>query len=90
MSEPRITPADDRLALLAQLLAAQGIDAPDTGGAIVPRSHDASLRAADAQELIWLLDRATPGLTAYNIPMAFRVKGPLQLDELERALDALV
>ncbi|MEO7360915.1 MAG: amino acid adenylation domain-containing protein, partial [Gemmatimonadaceae bacterium] len=43
-----------------------------------------------AQELLWLLDRATPGLNAYNVPMAFRINGTLDSSALESALSALV
>lgn len=42
------------------------------------------------QELFWLLDHSTPGLLAYNVPRAFRVRGVLDADALERALNALV
>ena len=43
-----------------------------------------------AQELIWLLDRATPGLTAYNVPRAMRLRGALNVDALRSAIDTLV
>ena len=43
-----------------------------------------------AQELLWLLDRATPGLHAYNVPMAYRVAGAIDPGSLERALSAVV
>lgn len=38
------------------------------------------------QEWLWLLDNAMPGLTAYNVPRALRLKGPLDVPSLERAL----
>src|SRR5262249_13657930 len=34
-------------------------------------------------------DRATPGLTAYNTPVARRLRGPLDVAALERALTML-
>ncbi|MEO7455043.1 MAG: amino acid adenylation domain-containing protein [Gemmatimonadaceae bacterium] len=43
-----------------------------------------------AQELLWLLDRATPGLTAYNVPRAMRLRGELNHDALRRSLERLV
>ncbi len=79
----------ERQRLLAELLAAEGLDAP-AGAAITPRdpsSHEAPLTYA--QEVIWLLDRATPGLTAYNTPVARRLRGPLDVEALERALTTL-
>ena len=43
-----------------------------------------------AQELLWLLESASPGLTAYNVTRALRLTGPLDADALERALGRLV
>lgn len=43
-----------------------------------------------AQELVWLLDRATPGLTAYNVPRAIRIQGPLNVDALGEAINDVV
>ncbi len=43
-----------------------------------------------AQELVWLLDRATPGLTAYNVPRAIRLRGVLDLAALRQALTDVV
>ncbi|MEP6732473.1 MAG: amino acid adenylation domain-containing protein [bacterium] len=51
-------------------------------GNVVPMSF--------AQELLWLLDRATPGLTAYNVPRAMRLRGALDVDALRRAIETLV
>ena len=43
-----------------------------------------------AQELLWLLESSSPGLTAYNVTRALRLTGPLDVDALSRALDRLV
>lgn len=43
-----------------------------------------------AQHRIWLADKATGECGAYNIPLAWRVRGPLQPAILERALNLLV
>ncbi|MEP6619265.1 MAG: amino acid adenylation domain-containing protein [bacterium] len=43
-----------------------------------------------AQELLFLLERAAPGLTAYNVSRVRRLRGALDLDALQRALDTLV
>src|SRR6187397_520350 len=77
---------DEEMELLAHLL---GDDAArDMGIRPVPR--DGALATSFAQELLWLLDRATPGLTAYNMTIARRLAGPLDVEALRRALDALV
>ncbi len=38
------------------------------------------------QERLWYLERVEPGLTAYVLPGAFQLEGPLHLDALEGAL----
>ncbi|MCL5743613.1 MAG: AMP-binding protein, partial [Acidobacteria bacterium] len=38
------------------------------------------------QERLWLLDQLFPGNPAYHVPFAFRIKGPLDLTALERAV----
>lgn len=43
-----------------------------------------------AQELLWLLDRATPALTAYNVPRAIRIRGALDAEALRAAIDDVV
>jgi len=42
-----------------------------------------------AQELLWRLERASPGHT-YNVPRTTRLVGPIDVIALERALNALV
>ena len=43
-----------------------------------------------AQELLWLLSQVFDDGVAYNAPGAFQLEGPLDLDLLRRALEALV
>ncbi|MEP6733139.1 MAG: condensation domain-containing protein, partial [bacterium] len=75
----------ERQRLLEQLLADEGLDAP-LAATISPRDPSAPVPLTFAQEVLWLLDRATPGLTAYNTPLARRVRGSLDVGALERAL----
>lgn len=79
----------ERQRLLEQLLAEEGLDAASEQ-AITPRDRTAPVPLSYAQEVLWLLDRATPGLTAYNTPLARRIRGTLDVPALERALTALV
>ncbi len=78
----------DKLAMLAQLMADEGIDA-GSAATIVARPRPAAIPLSFAQELVWLLDRASPGLTAYNSGLARRIRGPLDVDAFQRALDAV-
>ncbi|HEX8819889.1 MAG TPA: condensation domain-containing protein, partial [Archangium sp.] len=43
-----------------------------------------------AQQRLWFLDRLQPGSTAYNVPSAVRLTGALDVQALERGLEALV
>lgn len=42
------------------------------------------------QRELWFLDRLTPNSSAYNSPLAFRMRGTLDVDALQRALDEIV
>jgi amino acid adenylation domain-containing protein len=62
---------------------------------VVPVPRQGDLPLAAAQERLWFLDRLQPG-SAYNVPLALRLRGPLDaaawgaaLDELRRRHEAL-
>jgi len=38
-----------------------------------------------AQESLWIIDQLVPGSPLYNIPLAFRIRGPLDLAALEKS-----
>ncbi|MEO7360908.1 MAG: amino acid adenylation domain-containing protein [Gemmatimonadaceae bacterium] len=77
----------ERQRLLDQLLADEGFDASPSP--IAPRNPDADVPVTFAQEVLWLLDRGTPGMTAYNTPLARRIRGPFDLDVFAQAVTAL-
>ncbi|MCP3144849.1 non-ribosomal peptide synthetase, partial [Pyxidicoccus xibeiensis] len=54
----------------------------------VPRGDDLPL--SFAQQRLWFIDQLEPGNSAYNIPLALRLDGPLDVDVLERAFAELV
>jgi amino acid adenylation domain-containing protein len=58
--------------------------------AVVPVPREPLLPASFAQERLWLIDRLTPGQSVYNIPIALRLRGRLDLAALESAFDVLV
>jgi amino acid adenylation domain-containing protein len=67
---------EEKRALLASLLPAH--QAPQTAA------------ASFAQQRLWLLDRLQPGNPAYAVPLAFRLRGALDVDALRRALGEVV
>lgn len=70
-------PADARRALLAQMLLAEAAR-PDTA----PMSF--------AQQRLWFLDQLEPESCLYNLPLALRLSGPLNVPALRRTLQAIV
>jgi amino acid adenylation domain-containing protein len=57
-----------------------------------PQSSSESfvLPASFAQQRLWFLDRLESGRGIYNVPVATRLRGPLDVDALERALSQIV
>lgn len=53
-----------------------------------PSGTDAPL--SYAQRTLWFVEQATPGTPTYHLPMAVRLRGPLDTGALERALADLV
>ncbi|MEW5928157.1 MAG: non-ribosomal peptide synthase/polyketide synthase [Gemmatimonadota bacterium] len=65
-----------------------------TGAALAPPMEriprDGPLPLSFAQQRLWLVDRLEPGSSAYNMPVALRLRGALDLGALRASLDALV
>lgn len=60
------------------------------GLSVAPRSGGDDAPLSYAQEPLWFLDQLVPGTTAYNLPSAYRLRGPLDVEALDRALTRLV
>ena len=58
----------------------------------IPRRPDpaASAPLSPAQHRLWFFDQLVPGSPAYNIPLVFRLSGPLDRTALERSLQEIV
>ncbi|MGE8278915.1 MAG: amino acid adenylation domain-containing protein [Stenotrophomonas sp.] len=54
----------------------------NTGGDVFPQSP--------AQQRMWFLDQLEPGATAYNVNLLHSIRGTLDVDALEVALNAIV
>jgi len=57
---------------------------------ILSVSRDQELPLSFAQQRLWFLDQLEPGNTNYNIPEAVRIKGDLDPDLFERAVNIIV
>jgi len=55
-----------------------------------PVSRDGHLPLSFVQERLWFLDQLQPGGHAYNVPAAVRLRGKLDLDALQKALEKIV
>jgi len=74
-------------ALARKLDAAEADQAP----ARIPRlPRTGAAPASFAQQRLWFVQQLEPGSSAYTIPGLLRLVGPLDLDVLERAFNAIV
>ncbi|HEX8202153.1 MAG TPA: amino acid adenylation domain-containing protein, partial [Isosphaeraceae bacterium] len=69
-----------------ELTAGAGLEVPP----IEPVGRDGPLPASFAQQRLWFLDQLEPGSAAYNIPVAVRLAGRLDVGALGRALAEVV
>jgi amino acid adenylation domain-containing protein/thioester reductase-like protein len=56
----------------------------------IDRTHFEQLPLSFAQERLWFLDQLEPGSANYNVPMAFTVRGELEIGQLEQAFRTIV
>ncbi|HEX8148765.1 MAG TPA: amino acid adenylation domain-containing protein, partial [Pyrinomonadaceae bacterium] len=70
----------------AEIRAGQGVQSPP----IEPVAREEGLPLSFAQQRLWFLDQLEPGGSAYNVPSAVRLEGPLDLGALERTVGEIV
>jgi amino acid adenylation domain-containing protein len=68
------------------LYSKQGVEIPP----LAPVSREQELPLSFAQQRLWFLDQLEPGSTVYNIPVAVRFSGRLNVEALEWSLQELV
>ncbi|MFF8436296.1 non-ribosomal peptide synthetase/MFS transporter [Streptomyces bacillaris] len=88
-ARPAASLSDAKRALLAQRLRG-GRARARAAQAVVRRPEGTVPPLSFAQERLWFMEQFAPGTAAYNIPVARRLRGPLDLPALRRALDAVV
>ncbi|WP_449060313.1 condensation domain-containing protein [Planomonospora algeriensis] len=83
-SSPRLS--DTKRALLEQRLRRRASAPPP---AIPARPPDRPVPLSFGQERLWFMDQFAPGNASYTIPVALRLRGPLDPGRLELALRAV-
>jgi amino acid adenylation domain-containing protein len=76
--------------ILKFLKNAAAIGATPTESSLRCVSRDKDLPLSFAQQRLWFLDQLEPGGTVYNVPGAFRIKGPLDVAVLKNSLEEIV
>ncbi|NOQ00312.1 phosphopantetheine-binding protein, partial [Mycolicibacterium fortuitum] len=57
---------------------------------LVPQQRPDIIPLSYAQQRLWFLNRFEGGVATYNMPIAFRINGALDLGALESALDDVI
>ena len=57
---------------------------------LVPVAREAHLPLSFSQQRLWFLDQFDPGSAVYNLPIALRLSGALDVSALERSLQEIV
>src|ERR1043165_6901493 len=74
---------------LSQLFKAEGIESPERL-TILSRKAKGPLPLSYAQQRLWFLYEFEADKALYNIPTVLRVRGALQVEALQRALNTIV
>ncbi|WP_437819699.1 amino acid adenylation domain-containing protein [Sorangium sp. So ce1078] len=89
--QPTVRGLARRLEAAARPAAAIGAGGDGAHLEPIPRAPDeVDHPLSYEQERLWILDQLLPGLTAYNLAQAARLRGALDREALSRALEALV
>jgi len=80
----------DRKAEILAFLRATGGSTRFSEPPLQPVSRDGTLPLSFAQQRLWFIEQLEPGTGVYNLPVAYRVRGPLNLAALEQSLNEIV
>ena len=61
----------------------------DAAPPLVRLAHDGPRPLSFAEERLWFLSRSQPSSAVYNVPLAWRATGALDVDALEKSLNAV-
>ena len=86
----RFRASPERLALVERLLRERGLEATHRRARIERGGATNDLPLSFAQERLWFLEQIVPETAVYNIPTVVRLRGPVVVEALEYALEAIV
>jgi amino acid adenylation domain-containing protein len=66
------------------------INPATTANSIPRREVEAQPQLSFAQERLWFLDQLMPGSAVFNVPMAVRLSGVINIAALQRAVDKII
>ena len=79
------------IAAMSDYVAQQPQQASTIGtAAITPQERPSRIPVTLGQARLWRIDQINPGLPTYNMPAAFHVKGPFDVDILRRVVAEMV
>ncbi|HEY0737024.1 MAG TPA: amino acid adenylation domain-containing protein [Herpetosiphonaceae bacterium] len=81
--------SEQKRALLARLLKERGVD-PSTLPIPLRTGDRSHAELSFAQQRLWFLNQLEPDSPFYNVYAVVRLTGPLDVDALQRAVDAIV
>ena len=84
-----VTFSGQRRALLQKLLREEGFRASGTDQ-IAPREQGGPAPLSFAQQRLWFLQQLEPESYVYNIPVALRIEGPLDVSVLEEGINQVI
>jgi len=76
--------------LLKRRLAARGEKQTAEGPVSSRRERHDSAPLSFSQLQMWVIDRMTPGNPAYNLPVGYRLRGPLEVAALEQSFNEVI
>jgi hypothetical protein len=82
----RLSP--EKQALLEQRL--KGAFKKQTGYKSIPTRTDDPVVLSYAQRQMWVIDQMQPGTPAYNLPVAYRIRGHLDVKALENSFNEVI
>lgn len=80
--------SDPTIAALAERIASGFVS--NVENRLIHADRNSRIPLSYAQQRLWLLDRIEPGNVAYNVPIAVRIKGELQVGALQQAISDVI